>query len=99
MYYPVKYSTRSYVEYEEILDYVSDKFGILVAAKVDKYFEEVVDQIAINPFLYPYSNKKKNLRRCVISHQTTLYYRFNGEYIELVSFRGNKMNPETLDLD
>lgn len=54
--------------------------------------------IAINPYMFPYSNKKENLRRCVISPQTTLYYRFLGEYIELVSFRGNQMNPETLGL-
>jgi plasmid stabilization system protein ParE len=99
MTYPVRYSTRAYVEYEEILEYVSGKFGILVAANVDLYFEEVIDQIAINPLLYPYSNKKKNLRRCVISPQTTLYYRFNGEYVELASFRGNKMDPKTLGLD
>jgi plasmid stabilization system protein ParE len=98
MSYPVRYSTRAYIEYEEILDYVFKKFGAEIAAKVDTYFEEVIDQITINPFLYPYSDKKENLRRCVISHQTTLYYRFNGECIELVSFRGNRMNPETLGL-
>jgi plasmid stabilization system protein ParE len=98
MSYPIRYSTRSYLEYEEILDYVSNNFGVAIAIKVDTYFEEVIDQISINPFLYPYSEKKKNLRRCVISPQTTLYYRFNGECIELVSFRGNRMNPETLGL-
>ena len=96
--YPIRYSTRSYIEYEEILDYVTDNFGIAIAAKVDMYFEEVIDQIAINPKLFPYSDKKKNLRRCVLSPQTTLYYRFNGEYVELASFRGNKMDPGTLGL-
>lgn len=96
--FEVRYSTRAYSEYEEILDYVLEKFGAVVAAKVDIHFEEVIDQIAINPSLYPYSNKIKNLRRCVISPQTSLYYRFNGEYIELASFRGNKMNPKTLGL-
>lgn len=98
MSYPVSYSNRSYNEYEEILDYVFENFGAEIAMKVDSYFEEVIDQIAINPFLYPFSDKKKNLRRCVISHQTTLYYRFNGDCIELVSFRGNRMNPETIGL-
>ncbi|HEX7584600.1 MAG TPA: hypothetical protein VF373_07915 [Prolixibacteraceae bacterium] len=98
MAYPVRYSTRAYIEYEDILEYISGKFGIAIAAKVDTYFEEVVNQISINPFLYPYSDKKKNLRRCVINYQTTLYYRFSGEYVELVSFRGNKMNPKTLGL-
>ena len=62
------------------------------------HFEEVIDQIAINPFLFPCSNKVKNLRRCVISSQTILYYRFNGECVELTSFRGNMMNPEVLGL-
>ena len=96
--FEVRYSTRAYSEYEEILDYVYEKFGSIVAAKVDIHFEDVIDQIAINPFLYPYSNKAKNLRRCVISEQTTLYYRFTGESVELASFRGNLMNPETLGL-
>ncbi len=49
MSYPVRYSTRAYQEYEEILDYVSGQFGAAVAARVDIYFEEVIDQIAINP--------------------------------------------------
>ena len=98
MAYPVRYSTRAYIEYEDILEYISGKFGIAIAAKVDTYFEEVINQISINPFLYPYSHKKKNMRRCVINYQTTLYYRFSGEYVELVSFRGNKMNPKTLGL-
>lgn len=96
--YPVRYSTRAYIEYDELIDYIFKEFGTLVAIKVDTYFEEVIDQIAINPLLYPYSDKKKNLRRCVISPQTTLYYRFNGEFIELASFRGNKMNPESIGL-
>lgn len=61
-------------------------------------FEEVIEQILINPSLYPYSDKNKNLKRCVISPQTTLYYRFNGEFVELASFMGNRMNPETLGL-
>jgi plasmid stabilization system protein ParE len=96
--FEVRYSTRAYSEYEEILDYVLEKFGAVIAEKADIHFEEVIDQIAINPFLYPYSNKIKNLSRCVINQQTTLYYRFNGECIELASFRGNRLNPKSLGL-
>ena len=54
--YPVRYSTRSFLEYEEILDYVSENFGAVIAARVDAYFEEVIDQIAINPRLFPFSD-------------------------------------------
>lgn len=57
MQYQVRYSVRAYSEYEDILDYIVERFGITTAAKVDKFFEEVIDQISINPTLYPYSDK------------------------------------------
>lgn len=98
MSYQVRYSTRAYREYEDILDYISGQFGTTVATQVDIYFEAVIDQIATNPRQFPYSDKKKNLRRCVISPQTTFYYRFNGECVELASFRGNRMDPKDLNL-
>jgi plasmid stabilization system protein ParE len=96
--FPVRYSSRAYYEYENILDYIVNKFGQSVALRVDLYFEEVISQISVNPFLFPVSDKLKQIRRCVISKQTTLYYRFNGEFIEIVSFRGNMMNPTELNL-
>jgi plasmid stabilization system protein ParE len=96
--FEIRYSVRAYSEYVELLDYVLEKFGADIAAKVDAHFEEVIVQISVNPFLYPFSKKIKNLRRCVISPQTTLYYRFNGEFVEMVSFRGNRMDPKTLGL-
>jgi len=98
MAYSVRYSIRSYQEYDAILDYVADKFGSAVASRVDIYIEEIIDQIAINPQQFPYSDKRKNLRRCVISPQTTLYYRFDGECVELASFRGNRMDPKAMNL-
>lgn len=98
MSYPVRYSSRSYEEYEELLDYIEKRFGIAKAAEVDLYFESIIDLISINPLISPYSDKRKHLRRCVVSPQTTIYYRFTGEYVEIASFRGNKMNPKTLGL-
>jgi hypothetical protein len=57
--YPVRYSTMAYIEYEEIIGYIFAKYGSLVAANVDIYFNKVIDQISINPFLYPQSDKKR----------------------------------------
>ncbi len=96
--FPVRYSSRAYFEYENILDYIVTRFGHSVALKVDLYFEEIISQISINPFLFPVSDKLKNIRRCVISKQTSLYYRFNGEFVEIVSFRGNMMDPTEMNL-
>jgi plasmid stabilization system protein ParE len=68
--FEIRYSPRANSEYEEIIDYVFQKFGKIVALKVYLHFEEIINQISINPLLFPYSNKVKNLRRCVISPQT-----------------------------
>ena len=94
----MRYSSRAFREYEEILEYLLENFGSEVAARIDAYFEKVIDGISINPFLFPLSEKRKDIRRCIISPQTTLYYRFDGKNVELVSFRGNRMNPEKIDL-
>ena len=96
--YIVRYSTRASIEYQEILEYVFKNFGVVVAAKVDAYFDEVIDSIPINPHLYPYWDITENIRRCVLSSQTTLYYRFTGEYVELIRFKGNPMGPQTIGL-
>ena len=42
MSYPVRYSKRADMEYEEILDYVFKHFGADLALKVDQHFEEVI---------------------------------------------------------
>lgn len=96
--YPTRYSSRSYKEYEKILQYVFENFGPEKAVEVDMYFESVIDMITINPGMFPFSDKKKNIRRCVVSPQTTLYFRFLGEYVEIISFRGNRMDPKTIGL-
>lgn len=94
----MRYSQRSYQEYDQILEYIISKFSIKKAVEVDNYFEEMIDLIAANPQLFPYADKAKKLRRCVVSAQTTIYYRFTGKYVEIVSFRGNLMNPDTLNI-
>lgn len=45
--YSIRDSNRAYIEYEEILGYVLNKFGFEVVVKVDTYFENVIGNIAI----------------------------------------------------
>jgi len=94
----IRYSHRALKEYKSILDYLMHNFGLQKAIKIDSYFDQLIQQIAKNPQMYPIFDHKKRIRKCVISQQTSLYYRITGNYIELISFRGNQMNPNTLNL-
>ena len=94
----VRYSPRALAEYESILDYLILNFGLAKAVEIDVYFDKVIRQISITPKMYPLFDRKRKIRRCVVSKQTTLYYRIRGNKIELISFRGNLMNPDDMQL-
>ena len=98
MSFKIRYSQRALKEYESILEYLILNFGLQKAIQIDSYFEQLIQQIAKNPQMYPIFDSKKGIRKCVISQQTSLYYRISGKYIELISFRGNKMNPKALNI-
>lgn len=89
----IRYSQRAKSEYKELLAYIILNFGIQKATDTDAVFEKLIHQISENPKMYSLFDEHKNIRKCVISKQTSLYYRISGKYIELVSFRGNLMNP------
>lgn len=46
---PIRYSPRALFEYESILDYIIQNFGLSKAMEVDSYFENIIFQIAKNP--------------------------------------------------
>lgn len=94
----IRYSQRALEEYETLLDFLILNFGGEKAIQIDNFFDQLIQQITRNPQMYPIFDSEKNIRRCVISEQTSLFYRISGKYIELISFRGNMMNPDTLNL-
>ena len=64
--------------------------------QIDEKITRTINQISINPIQFPES--KKGVRRCVLSKQTTLYYRIKQHYIEVVTFWVNYKNPKTKNI-
>ncbi len=95
----VKWSPRASEDYREILDYIITRFGLASARKFDKQVEEVLEMIIQFPFMYPALGERTDKRCCVISKQTTLYYRVSSEVIELITFWNNRRNPSSLNIE
>lgn len=91
----IRYSLKAKQEYTAIISYIIQNFGLEKAILIDGNFEKVIRQISINAEMYPIFDNRRKIRRCVLSKQTTLFYRIEGKNIELVSFRSNLMNPES----
>lgn len=89
----IRYSHRASNEQIALLEYVLNRFGENTAKQVYHKIEKVLAEIANMPNMYRSSKRKKGLRKCVLSKQTSIYYRVTGDYLEIVSFRANRKDP------
>ena len=89
----IVWSPRSRSNYFQLLEYLDDTWGPMSVKKFNTRFNKVLDQIATHPDLYPATMKKSNTRCCVLSKQTTLYYRVKKKEIELVTLFDNRKHP------
>ena len=71
------------------------------SAKVKSNFIEKLDHnidiIKLEPETFPESQKDPGLRKCVITKQTTLYYRFDSDQIKIVTIFDTRQNPDKLE--
>ena len=76
--------------YLNTLSQILDKWTIKEVEAFEAKVDSLLDKLKKHKHLCPVSNKQHNLRRCVISPQTSLVYRINGKVIELVAFFDNR---------
>jgi plasmid stabilization system protein ParE len=62
-------------------------------------FDRSIEIIRAQPEIFPVSKKGKLLRKCVVSKQTIIYYRFNTKQIDIVTIFDTRQNPEKLKMD
>jgi plasmid stabilization system protein ParE len=56
--------------------------------------EILIAQIANNPKQFPLVNKKRKVRKCVITKHNTIYYRENKRCVELLRIFDNRQYPQ-----
>jgi plasmid stabilization system protein ParE len=84
--YKIHYTTRASLDQQKLYDYLLEKWGIQTVKKLDAMIEQNLNLIALQPDMFPAAGKKTSIRRCVISKQTSLYYRVRERHIELLTF-------------
>ncbi len=95
----IRYSLRAIDEEIALLTYIQNEFGSSIARKVYREIESILAKIAMMPEMFPASMNQPGLRRCVLSKQTSIYYRVHGDFMEIVSFKDNRMNFDKLQSD
>ena len=63
--------------------------------KLDQNIQIIKEQ----PKSFPESDKQSGLRKCVITKQITLYYEFNDEEIQILTFFDTRQDPKKFKKD
>lgn len=82
----IVWTETSELTLDEIIDYIKNKFGNLVAEKYYFDVSKTVEDIEINPELFPVYQRKNEIRKAVINKKTILYYQIQDENIHLLAF-------------
>ncbi len=78
------------------LEYTNENWGKQAAKNFADKFIACTNIISEQPQSFPVSNKKKKLHRCVVTGQTTFYYRLKENKIEIAFLFDNRLSPTKL---
>jgi plasmid stabilization system protein ParE len=88
--YAIYWSPLAKETFLDTLSQILERWTIPEAEKFEAKVMSLIRKLMQHKHLCPPSNKKKTMRRCVISPQTSLVYRIKGSKIELVAFFDNR---------
>ncbi len=81
----------------DLLEYLEYKWSIKVREKFISKLDKSIYLIQSEPEIFPKSQINKNQYRCVISKQTTIYYRFNAKEIMILALFDTRQDPSKIN--
>ena len=95
MSFAISWSELAKEKYAETLQYIESEYGLEAALKFMDATDNVLASISMFPKIFSLTDYK-NLRRAVITKQTSLYYLVLDDEVELVIFWDNRQSGEGL---
>lgn len=95
--YPVVWSNEAILNTESISTYIQENWTEKEVQQFFRRLEERITLISQFPRLFRKSRSHRTIRRSVLNKQTTIYYRFEHDHIEILSIFGNRQDPSKLD--
>ena len=85
----------------KLSEYLLENWDLKTKDKFITKLTEKIEQISIQPQSCPNSSEFHNLYKCVVTRQTTFYYRIigNRNEIEIITLFDTRQNPDKLTKD
>ncbi len=93
------WSPRAKADYLNLLEYLHMNWGKKVTSRYIQRITVLLELICRTPELFPTAGKVNMVRRCVVTKQTTLYYRLNKvDQIEVITIFDTRQSPSKVRL-
>lgn len=93
----VFFSNRAKDRLEHLLDYLVKEWSEKTKDDFIKKLDRSIAQISKLPGSCPESKKFPGLYKCVVTRQTTLFYRIKDHTIQVITLFDTKQNPNRLN--
>lgn len=80
----------------KLSEYLLENWNLKTRDKFIENFTEKVNQISLQPNSCPESAEFKGLFKCVVTKQTSFYYRINQNEIEIITVFDTRQRPNKL---
>jgi len=79
---------------EILLNYITVEWGIGPKNKYIAEFKRTLDQVSSFPKSCPESLRIKGLRKCIVTKQSSFYYRIKNSEIEIITIFDNRQDQK-----
>ena len=93
----IKWTLEAVQNLEGLIEYLETNWTQKEISKFITKFEKQLVIISTFPLAYPIS-KKKNVHRCVMSSNVTIFYKVQHDTLYLVSIFDNRQDPKKLKI-
>jgi plasmid stabilization system protein ParE len=90
----LKWTDRALEDYDKLLEYLYDEWGEEITLRVIDEINQTIARIQTSPEQFPIFLKRRNVRRCVASPQTSIFFKVKRDYIEISALFDNRQNPK-----
>jgi plasmid stabilization system protein ParE len=92
----IRLSKRAMRKLDSLLVYLEEEWSAKVKHEFVLKLDKSLKQIQKLPDSFPESEKIKGLRKCVVTKQTTLFYKYSETTIDVITIFDNRQNPKSL---
>lgn len=80
------------LSYEKVIEGILERWNFNIVLDFELLVNILLEKLMTNNKLCPKSSKKRDLRKCLISKQTSLIYQIHHNNIEILLFIDNRSN-------